>query len=234
MADATPTEIAAAIVQVDDARPAADPFKLPPFLRGQVVQRLADYNARLNTLTLAQGDRVGASVAVRGAYDALNTLLHDAYNFLFGLPSYVISKTDRRTLLITYGWEKGLLGEFNDARVLKLSGLALSISPQISNTAHRLPIELTDLIAAQIAIVESNQPLAIGGSKEVATGAKNHALELLEVINSRARFYYCAASDETQYTKELSKIGFQPRRDYGSLQPGAAPSPPPPGSPPNP
>ncbi|MGL4400240.1 MAG: hypothetical protein ACRCXD_10260 [Luteolibacter sp.] len=45
------------------------------------------------------------------------------------------------------------------------------------------------------------------------------ARDLLQTRISRARYHYCAASDELDSTKELAKISFQPRRRATTAQP---------------
>ena len=64
--------------------------------------------------------------------------------------------------------------------------------------------------------MNTNQPLATGGWAQAATDARDTALDLLQRVNSRVRFQYCANSDEGDQTAELVKIGRQPRRDAGA------------------
>ena len=72
------------------------------------------------------------------------------------------------------------------------------------------------LITAQLAIVNTNQPLATGGSAQGATDARDAALALLQLINARVRFFYCWASDDLDQTAELVQTGRQPLRDAGA------------------
>jgi hypothetical protein len=211
-------EIAELIQSVDDGRAANDPFKLQAGLRTLLDTRLTDLKAKDAATLTTEGGRAGAQINVRTALDTLNTLLHDGYNFIKGLPSYSITAAERATVFTSYGWVGGELGDFDDARIEALANQAATATPGIPNAAHRYPAQLLTLIAAQLAIVNANQPLATGGTAQAATAARDIALELLRTANDRVRFHYCASSDDEDKTPELAKIGKQPRRTAGEAQ----------------
>ena len=218
-------EIAELTQAVDDGRVAADPFKLSAALRTLLDTRLADLKTKDVATFSTEGGRATASRQVRGALDQTQKLLRDGYNSLQGLGSYAISDADRLGLLITYGWESGLVGAFDDARIESLANQAIAVTPSITDPAHRYPAALLTLIAAQLAIVNANQPLATGGSAQCAVDARDAALDLLQRANSRVRFFYCSAGDEIDQTAELVKIGRQPRRDQGAAATQPLPGP---------
>ena len=209
-------ELAELTQTVDDGRVAADPFKLPTALRTLLDTRLADLKAKDAATLTSEGDRATASANVRAALDQLQTLLRDGYNFVQGLGSFAITDADRIGLFTAYGWESGLVGAFSDARIESLANQAITVTPSIADATHRYPAALLTLITAQLAIVNTNQPLATGGSAQGATDARDAALVLLQVVNARVRFFYCSASDETDQSAELVSIGRQPRRDAGA------------------
>lgn len=209
-------ELAELTQSVDDGRVAADPFKLPAATRTLMDTRLADLKAKDSAMLTSGGDRATASANLRAALDQLQTLLRDGYNFIQGLGSFAISDADRIGLFTSYGWESGLVGDFNDARIESLANQAITVTPTIADPAHQYPAALLALITAQLAIVNANQPLATGGSAQAATDARDAALVLLQLINARVRFFYCQASDDTDQTAELVSIGRQPRRDAGT------------------
>ena len=115
-------------------------------------------------------------------------------------------------LFISYGWEGGLIGDFTDARIEFLANQAILVTPQITPVPRQYPAQLVNLIEAQLAILNANQPVATGGLSQVATAARDEALRLMEAVTSRVRFYYCCASDDRESTPELARIGFQPKR----------------------
>lgn len=209
-------ELAELTQSVDDGRAAGDPFKLPASDRTTLDNRTADLKAKDSATLTSAGDRAAASANLRAALDQLQTLLRDGYNFIQGLGSFAISDADRIGLFTAYGWESGLVGDFNDARVESLANQAATVTPTIADPAHRYPAALLTLITAQLAIVNTNQPLATGGTAQGATDARDAALELLLLMNARVRFFYCWASDDLDQTAELAKIGRQPRRDAGA------------------
>ena len=133
-----------------------------------------------------------------------------------GLGSFAITDGERIGFFISYGWESGLGGDFNDARIESLANQTITVTPTIADATHRYPAALLTLITAQLAIVNTNQPLATGGSAQGATAARDAALVLRQVVNARVRFFYCSASDETDQSAELVSIGRQPRRDAGA------------------
>jgi hypothetical protein len=57
------------------------------------------------------------------------------------------------------------------------------------------------------------------GSREVLIAERNAATAELQSANSRARLFYCSASDDGESTAELSKINMQPKRAPGDAQP---------------
>ena len=209
-------EIGELTQSVDDSRDAADVFKLPAAMRTLLDTRLADLKAKDGDTLTAEGQRVTASAKTRAALDQLQRLLRDGYNFIHGMGSFAISDAERMGLFTIYGWESGLVGEFNDARIESLANQAIRITPTIADPTHRYPAALVTLIATQLAIVNANQPLATGGWAQAATDARNTALELLQLINARVRFFYCSVSDDIDQTLELARIGRQPRRNYGT------------------
>jgi hypothetical protein len=60
--------------------------------------------------------------------------------------------------------------------------------------------------------IQDDEPDATGGERQVSVAGRGSARDLLQTRISRARYHYCAASDELDSTKELAKISFQPRR----------------------
>ena len=219
-------ELAELTQTVDDGRVTGEPFKLAAALRTLLDTRLTDLQAKDSATLTSAGSRAAASANVRGALDQLQKLLRDGYNFIQGLGSFAVTDGERIGLFISYGWESGLVGDFNDARIESLANQAITVTPTIADATHRYPAALQTLITAQLAIVNTNQPRATGGSAQGATAARDAALVLLQVVNARVRFFYCSASDETDQSAELVSIGRQPRRDAGAAQPlPAAPGP---------
>ena len=209
-------ELAELTQTVDDGRVTGEPFKLAAALRTLLDTRLTDLQAKDSATLTSAGSRAAASANVRGALDQLQKLLRDGYNFIQGLGSFAITDGERIGLFISYGWESGLVGDFNDARIESLANQTITVTPTIADATHRYPAALQTLITAQLAIVNTNQPLATGGSAQGATAARDAALVLLQVVNARVRFFYCSASDETDQSAELVSIGRQPRRDAGA------------------
>ena len=209
-------ELAELTQTVDDGRVTGEPFKLAAALRTLLDTRLTDLQAKDSATLTSAGSRAAASANVRGALDQLQKLLRDGYNFIQGLGSFAVTDGERIGLFISYGWESGLVGDFKDARIESLANQAITVTPTIADATHRYPAALLTLITAQLAIVNTNQPRATGGSAQGATVARDAALVLLQVVNARVRFFYCSASDETDQSAELVSIGRQPRRDAGA------------------
>ena len=209
-------ELAELTQTVDDGRVTGEPFKLAAALRTLLDTRLTDLQAKDSATLTSAGSRAAASANVRGALDQLQKLLRDGYNFIQGLGSFAVTDGERIGLFISYGWESGLVGDFNDARIESLANQAITVTPTIADATHRYPAALQTLITAQLAIVNTNQPRATGGSAQGATAARDAALVLLQLVNARVRFFYCSASDETDQSAELVSIGRQPRRDAGA------------------
>ncbi len=227
-------ELAELAQSVDDSRDPADPFKLFAILRTALDTALAALKAADSTTIQSDGGRALASFNLRTALDQLKVLLRDGYNFLQAIPSYQITDGERLAVMTAYGWESGQIGILTDARIESLANEAAAATPMIANAAHRYPIQLRAFIGAQLAIVNANQPTATGGVAQIATVARNAALDLLSILNSRVRFFYCCASNDMDKTPELARIGRQPRRDPGDATPAPKPGPPapPPSTPP--
>ncbi len=218
-------ELAELAIAVDDTRDPTDPFKMPPLLRTALEAALAALKAADSLTIQSDGGRALASFNLRTALDQLRILLRDGYNYLQGLGTYQITDGQRLAVMTAYGWESGQIGIFTDARIESLANEAAAATPTITDPVHRYPMQLRILIAAQLAIVNANQPIATGGVSQIATAERNTALDLLSILNSRVRFFYCCASNDLDKTPELARIGRQPRRDPGD----ATPPPPAPG-----
>lgn len=216
-------ELAELTQAVDDGRAATDPFKLIAATRTLLDTRLTDLKTKDAATLTTEASRATASANLRGALDQLRTLLRDGFNFVQGLGSFAITDADRLGVFTSYGWESGLVGDFTDARIELLANQAITATPGIADPAHRYPAALLTLITTQLGLVNTNQPLATGGSAQAATDARDAALELLQLINARVRFFYCNASDDLDQTAELVKIGRQPRRASGEAEPQPLP-----------
>ena len=206
------TELA---IAVDDGRAVGDSFKLPSLLRAPLVATLAELKGLNSAALQAEGSRSLASFNLRTALDQLKNLLRDGFNFVQGLGGYQITEGQRLAVLTSYGWESGLIGTFTDGRIESLANEAINATPTIANPAHRYPAALVTLIQTQLDLVNLNQPTATGGAAQASTTATNVAVDLLTILNSRVRFFYCGASNNLDQTDELRKIGRQPRRDAG-------------------
>lgn len=213
----TNIERAELTISVDGQREEGDLFTLPEFLVALVVTRLAVLKSADAAASPGKGDKAKASQEVRNGLDRLNELLHDGYNHIAGIGSYAISDADRLATFIAYGWDGGKVGDFTDARIEDLARRSISTTPAISNPAWRYPDELVTLITDTLATVNAFQPLATGGTRSQLIAARNLAADALQIANARVRFYYCCASDATDATPELRKIGWQPRRGAGTL-----------------
>ncbi|MGL4400241.1 MAG: hypothetical protein ACRCXD_10265 [Luteolibacter sp.] len=118
------------VVSVDANRPATDPFKLTPALLALIESSIADLESDDSDTHAAEGDRAGSSAVVRGAFDKLEATLragHAGIGAIVGdslLPGG-ISDASRLATYTTYGWEKGELDRFTDARLLVVGELAL-------------------------------------------------------------------------------------------------------------
>ncbi len=202
------------IVAVDDGRAAADPFKLLTSQRTSVNTAQTDLVTTDTATSTAAGAAAGASKKVRDALDTLRGLLGQGHDFIQGI--FGISAGDRLMVFTSYGWEGGLVGDFTDDRIESLANLAASYVPP--DAAWQYPAALRTAIAAQLAIVNANQPLATGGASEAATLARDVSLDKAQTVIARVRFFYCSASDDTDRTPELTKIGMQPRRLPGEAE----------------
>lgn len=204
------------IQRVDGERASGDRFKLPAEDKTLFDARLADLMTQNVAVRLSESGRAGDSKARGDAIKALEVLLHDGYNHIKALKSYDITPADRRAVYVAYGWAGGEVGDFDEARILSLSRGANDASTVV-DAAYRYPAALLTRLAEQIAIVEGSD-LANGGDRAKMTETRKTSFEIFEKSLSRVRFYYCSASDDTDQTTELTRIGFQRRRNPGEVQ----------------
>ncbi len=68
-----------------------------------------------------------------------------------------------------------------------------------------------------------NKIIANGGVLQTIIDDKDAKRDLLARALSRVRYHYCAGGDEGEYTVELARIGFQPKRQPGDAQPAPLP-----------
>jgi hypothetical protein len=212
------------IKNVDTARVAGDPFKLPVFIRTQHDADLDGLESADNSAALAEGDRAGGSAAARGALDQLQVFLKEGYKFIGAIRSSQITDAQRLEVFTEYGWAGGLMGRFGDSRVIGLSRLAVQAHPDIAaNFCY--PADLVADITAQLAVFDTNAPVATGGQRSAATHVRDAKLDNAKTSLAQVRFYYCSASRDTDQTPELAKIGLQPRRAAGTVTGNTKPAP---------
>ncbi len=223
------------VVAVDANRNAADPYKLPAALLSLLNGGIAALESQDAGAHEAEGKRAEASANVRNALDKIEAALRAGYagiGALVGddlLPTG-ISAAARLATYTTYGWEKGQLGRLSDDRILVLAELALQGATTIETPAWRYAPALVAVINEALDHLETGEIAAATGERQTSVAVRVAQCDLLQTRISRARYHYCAASDELDSTKELAKISFQPRRAATS-DPAPAPTPAPPAPP---
>lgn len=222
-------DIANLIIDVNATRATTDPFRVPPELLALLIVEKDDLIAKKNAVSLASGTRAGASGIYRAALTALKEQHRLGFQWLKGLPSDSfplqpgetgphISESQRLGLMVSYGFEGGKLGDLTNNRAISLAELTPTASAQeMENPLWAYPATLQAAIAAQLALANDNKTVADTGAREVAIKARDESLELLQIYNARVRFHYCASSNDTDNTPELSRIGYQPRRAAGEV-----------------
>ncbi len=211
------------VIAVDAARLPADPFKLSAPLLALIQADITALEAGDSDTHEAEGRRAGASATVREAFDKLEAALRIG---LTGIGAIVgeallptgISDADRLAVHTTYGWENGLLDSIVDDRLLVLGELALQGENTIANAAWRYSTSLVHIIGDQLDIIETGGADATDGHRQITVAGRLDQRDLLQTHLSRARYHYCAASDDLDATKELAKISFQPRRQRPDSQ----------------
>ena len=223
------------VVSVDATRPANDPYKLPAALLALLETGITELESDDSGTHAAEGDRAESSATVRGALEKIEAALRAGHAGIGALLSDSllpggISHATRLATYTTYGWAQGELGRFPDDRLLVLGELALQGGTTIATPAHRYAPGLVTLIRSQLDLIEAEEPTATGGGRQVSVDDRTTARDLLQTRISRARYHYCAATDDLDSTKELAKISFQPRRSAtakpGSDTPPVTPKPP--------
>ena len=213
-------ETAELIIQIDGARPAGDPFKLPASLLTLETTRLASCKGKNAAVTVMEGSTVGASQQRQQALDKLSDLLHSGYNFISSIQSDDITDAERAQVYASYGWESGLIGDMSSpSRIEELANLAVTATADPAVPAQgKYPATLVTRISNWLGIYDAANMLANGGSRQVLIQQRNAARDDLQVGNSRVRLAYCSATDDGEGTPELARIGMQPKRAPGEAQ----------------
>ena len=218
------------VLAVDEKRDKNDPFKLAPWLKQDVSERLAALEIAKPSTNSEEGKRRGAATTLKDAFVELRGLLREGFRIVQAVPRYQATDGEKIGTLTAYGWAGGKLGMLVDnSRVTNLARLAIQETPKIKPEALRYPTELLSRIVAQVALIEAQESDATSGGRQTAIQKRNEARTALEKALRRVRFYYCAATDDADTTPELAKIGFQPvrrtgqRRLPGEVVPSAEP-----------
>ncbi len=219
----TAIETGELIRQVDNSRAAGAPFKLTPDLRALTEGRLAVAKSKNAATSISAGDAAGASVQVQAAVGKLREALRDGFNHIKGIPSDDISPAQRVQAFTHYGWEGSKLGALTSAtRINHLADLAQAGASSVLLMA-RYPSSVMNKINNWSAVLEANEAMAGGGTRQAAIEARNQSRDDLQKGNMRVRFFYCSQSDDGEKTAELARIGFQPKRDPGDATPQPLP-----------
>lgn len=219
-------ETAELILQVDTARAAGDPFKLPAPLQTLLTTRLTDCKGKNAAATMMDASTVGASQQRQQAMDRLSALLHNGYNFINSVASDDISDAERAQVFAAYGWEGGVIGDMSSpSRLEDLANTAVTATADATvPAAGKYSPTLLGRITNWLAIFDATSMIANGGSRQTLIKQRNDSRDQLEQANSRVRMQYCAASDEGESTPELAKINMQPKRAPGEAQPPPLPN----------
>ncbi len=204
------------ILTVDDSRSVDDDFKLSPRLRALVEDRRATLEQAESNLRLISGSRVNAAAQLRESKKMLAGLLKDGYNHLRAIPSFEIDTEARLGAFVTYGWEGGKMGKLADeSYLLTLARQGLAVTGDVQPERARYPQTLLLRLQAELQTYTDASAIAQLGTRQQATRLRDKAMEALEKALMRVRHFYCQASDETDKSAELARIGYQPRRSSG-------------------
>lgn len=204
------------ILTVDDSRSIGDEFRLAPRLRELVETRRLTLEQAEGNLRLVSGSRVNAAAQLRESKKTVASLLRDGYNHIRAIPSFEITEEERIGAFIAYGWDNGKMGNLADeSYLLTLARQALHITPEVEPLRARYPQAILTRLQTELDILTNALAVAKIGTRQQATRTRNTAMEELEKVLARVRHFYCQASDETDQSAELARIGFQPRRVTG-------------------
>ena len=204
------------ILTVDDSRSVGDDFKLFPGLRGLLETRRLTLEQAESNLRLVSGSRVNAAAQLKDAKKTVASLLRDGYNHIRAIPSFDITDEQRLGAFVAYGWENGKMGNIADESfLLTLARQALVVTPEVEPLKARYPQSILTRLETELNTLTNAAAIAKIGTRQQATRARDTAMEALEKALARVRHFYCQASDETDQSAELARIGFQPRRASG-------------------
>ena len=209
---------------VDNGRPAASPFKLPATLRADLDADLTALKATDSDTGPTEGSRAAAVAARRAALDELERQHRGGYRGIAAIDETTITEGQRLLVFDAYGWPGGDIGRLNDdLRLVALARQAPTVSAADvgGNATYLYTAARLARIAAQLAIVDAAESTASGADRELATLRRDTALSLAATTLLRIRFLYCSATRDADSTPELNRLGYQPRRDPGTVPPPA-------------
>ena len=209
---------------VDNGRAAASPFKLPTGLRADVDADLTALRTADSDTGPAEGARAAAVVAKRAALDELARQHRGGHRGIAALDETTITEGQRLQVFEAYGWESGEIGRLDDdTRLIALARQAPTVTAADAggNAANLYAAARLARIAAQLAIIDAAESTASGADRQLTTLRRDTALNLAATTLLRVRFFYCSATRDADATPELVRIGYQPRRDPGTVDPGS-------------
>ncbi len=205
---------------VDNGRAAGSPFKLPATLRADLDADLTALKATEADTGPTEGGRAASVAAKRAALDELNRQHRGGYRGIAAIDETTITEAQRLGVFEAYGWASGEIGRLDDdTRLIALARQAPTVSAADvgGNATWLYTAARLTRIAAQLAIVDAAISTATGADAELATLRRDTALDLAATTLLRVRFLYCSATRDADATPELTRIGYQPRRDPGTV-----------------
>jgi hypothetical protein len=214
-------------IQVDGARAPADPIKFTAIFLALGGSRLAACQSANAAAENAASDATGARVTLESAVTRLGALDRNVFNFIKSVDDETLPPEQKAAVFEAYLFPGGELRDMEDQdRVLqiarKISEIAASPPPSLP-VAGLAPAATVTRVNSWLAIYDGNALIANGGDRETLIATRNDKRDDLENWNTRARGYYIAGSDDGEYSKELAKIGLQPKRMPGEAQPEPKP-----------
>ncbi len=196
--------------------------KFPLDYRAEIQECVDDLLTLNQAVPLSESERLVASKTYQGDIEKGREWVRSIHARIHGLPP----GTQRLPIYKAYDFERDIVGELDDDRVIALLRQAPVGSGAQTVAGAELPDDWLSRIAALLAAILSNRPKANIGGRSDTVRDRRTLLDRAEDLISRTHGFLTWALKERDFDPLMHEYGFDPRKKPGrSEEPKPVPIP---------
>lgn len=196
------------MLDADTQAPTASRRKFPLDYRAEIQECADDLRSLNQAVPLSESERLSASKTYQDDLNKGREWVRSIHARIHGLPP----GTQRLPIFKAYGFERDIVGELADDRVIALLAQAPVASSAQSVAGAELPADWLAAMAALLAAISSNRPKANIGGRSDTVKNRRALLDRAEDLISRTHGFLTWALPDRDFDPLMHEYGFDPRK----------------------